>query len=401
MPNTIKDIFMIKKHLKFTLYMLLVFSNAIHTLTPNERLFHAAAKSNINAAKKALASGASINARNRWRDTPLHSAIISNAKNDALSFLIARGADVNAQNIYKGTPLHDAAGESHINAMTLLLKHGADTEIQDQYGRTALYKAAQHDYITAITLLLDNGANVNSSTRDGATPLHNAASYNKINVITLLLERGATLEAQDTNDNTPLDFAINYGHVEAAALLLSRGALSIKTPAPWWWNDADLSIEQRLVKHIVSIVQTNTLEEFKIIQADHVQLQPLFEGQSDIVQKTINALYHQALSRTLPSLAGQAFRVIRTAARTQPKTTMPNPNDFSAYYLGDGTELDWLHVSALAKLKARQENKNALPSALEIAPASSLPDDFEAPKRKRDEEEPIASRTRSKKKIIN
>jgi hypothetical protein len=336
------------KHLKLTLYTLLAFSNAIHAETPNQQLFRAAIQNNVAAATAALANGANIKAAYNHR-----------------------------------TPLHEAAFFGNVDVITLLLARNADIEIQDNDGCTPLHLAACHSNINAMALLLDHGANINSSNRYGATPLNWAAFFSNINTMTLLLNRGATLEAQDTNGDTPLNFAIDYGDVEATALLLSRGALSIKTPAPWWWNRAHLSSEQRLIKHMIAIAQATTKAQFIALQAQQAQLQPFFDQQSDIIQANINFLYQEALTRTSHSLASQAFRVVRKAVRTQPKTNTPDPNTFSSYYLGDGTDLDWIHANALAQLKAQQqENQNALP----IAPASSLPDDFEAPKRKRDDE---------------
>jgi ankyrin repeat protein len=410
LPSTIRDIFVMNKHLKFALYTLLTFSSALHALTPDERLLAAAEAGDLIGIAQALADGANIEAKTHNGLTPLHLLATHDNHLDALAFLLAHDANIEARCKEGKTPLHVAAYMGNVDALDLLLAHGANIEAQDNFsgiprGRTPLHIAATKGYVGAINLLLTRGANIAAREKDGWTPLHLATCFDRVNAINLLLAHDAHVEAQTDNGGTPLRLAvqllINPGQVNTIALLLAHGAgthIPIDITQIRWWND-DLSAEEfQLIKHMITLAQTTTHAQFIALQAQHMNLKPTLDQYSDMVQTTFDNLYNEALTRTSRSLTGQAFRVIRTVARTQPKTIMPDPNDFSSFYLGDGTDLDWLHVSALAKLKARQEeNQNALPSALEIAPASSLPDDFEAPKRKRDEENNTAQESSQKK----
>ena len=67
-------------------------------------LLNAASSGNIVAAKKHLAAGADVNAKDIVGKTPLHWAA-GNEGRQVAELLIAKGVDVNAKDDYGNTPL--------------------------------------------------------------------------------------------------------------------------------------------------------------------------------------------------------------------------------------------------------------------------------------------------------
>ncbi len=136
------------------------------------------------------------------------------------------GADINARDQYGNTPLHKAAGYGSPSVVTALLDSGADFNARDVYGYKPLHEAAQGNPNPAVTVaLLDAGADVNAVSGDGDTPLHFA---NDESVIAVLLDAGADVNARNDSGSTPLHWAgIDFfegPNPAAATLLLKAGA---------------------------------------------------------------------------------------------------------------------------------------------------------------------------------
>lgn len=87
---------------------------------------------------------------------------------EAARKVIAQGANVNARD-HGQTPLMRAAQNGHIRVMEVLLEHGADVNAQDDDGRTALMIAAGASDPVMVRLLLDRGAKLDIKDHDGFT----------------------------------------------------------------------------------------------------------------------------------------------------------------------------------------------------------------------------------------
>lgn len=86
-------------------------------------------------ARKLIAAGADVNAKNEHGTTPLHCAA-SREHADVARLLLEAGAEVNAQAKYGWTPLHFAAMNGRIETARVLIAAGADPSIRNNIGYT-------------------------------------------------------------------------------------------------------------------------------------------------------------------------------------------------------------------------------------------------------------------------
>lgn len=92
--------------------------------------------------------------------------------------LISAGASVNAVDGNKSTPLHIAARrELSCELVRILLTAGAAVDAVDHRNDTALHIAATSGYVDVMRELLTAGAHVDAKNGSGKTPLLNAAIF--------------------------------------------------------------------------------------------------------------------------------------------------------------------------------------------------------------------------------
>lgn len=93
---------------------------------------------------KYLHVGVDVNASDRRKWTPLHSAARYNTDPRVLAALLQAGAVVGARNKAGDTPLHWAAAENaNVEIVTSLIEAGADVNAKDKFGWTPLHTAAE------------------------------------------------------------------------------------------------------------------------------------------------------------------------------------------------------------------------------------------------------------------
>ncbi|WCR57690.1 MAG: Phosphocholine transferase AnkX [Wolbachia endosymbiont of Ctenocephalides felis wCfeJ] len=134
----------------------------------------------MEVVKFLVDKGASINAKDRFGWTPLHSAAVSNTGNIA-KLLIDMGADINAKNDDNKTPFELACKNGKTEVASFL------ATVQDNRHRTALHYAAQEGNLKLVGLLIEKGADVNAKDNEGKTPL-DLAKANHIEIVSLLEE---------------------------------------------------------------------------------------------------------------------------------------------------------------------------------------------------------------------
>jgi ankyrin repeat protein len=165
-------------------------------------------RGDLEAAKHAVAEGASINKymdwctveiagsdRNNWQEyngmSPLHMAALHGHAQVVL-FLLRSGAELEVVELsYRRTPLLCAASKGHAEAVDILLQAGADTRACNVQDSTALYVAGEGGYNDVIQMLARAGADVDARSRSGYTALFRAAMRFDLPTVTTLLEVGA------------------------------------------------------------------------------------------------------------------------------------------------------------------------------------------------------------------
>ncbi|HEY9465066.1 MAG TPA: ankyrin repeat domain-containing protein [Vicinamibacterales bacterium] len=164
----------------------------------------------IGACVLALTHGLSA----QGQTTPLLQAVLTGER-VAVQRVIASGADVNAANRYGVTPLVLAAQRGRGDLIELLLKAGASVKTAEAKlpeGQTLVMHAARTGDIASLRALITAGSNVNArETRTGTTAAIWAASGNRANAIRVLAEAGAELDV--------LSKVTSYPHTQNGVLL--------------------------------------------------------------------------------------------------------------------------------------------------------------------------------------
>ncbi len=102
---------------------------------PDISIHDAVGTGNIEAVKKYLAAGTDVNAKDKYKWTPLHNAATQGHK-EVVELLIAKGADVNAKGVFEMTPLHEAAASGRKEMAEQLIAKGADVNAKNERGQT-------------------------------------------------------------------------------------------------------------------------------------------------------------------------------------------------------------------------------------------------------------------------
>uniref|UniRef100_A0A8D2LN10 Ankyrin repeat domain 17 n=2 Tax=Varanus komodoensis TaxID=61221 RepID=A0A8D2LN10_VARKO len=219
----------------------------------NRSLAEACSEGDVNAVRKLLIEGRSVNEHTEEGESLLCLAC-SAGYYELAQVLLAMHANVEDRGV-KGdiTPLMAAANGGHVKIVKLLLAHGADVNAQSSTGNTALTYACAGGYVDVVKALLESGASIEDHNENGHTPLMEAGSAGHVEVARVLLENGAGINTHSNefkesaltlacykgiplciyfffvnmpadSFESPLTLAACGGHVELAALLIERGA---------------------------------------------------------------------------------------------------------------------------------------------------------------------------------
>jgi hypothetical protein len=139
---------------------------------------------------------------------------------DEVEILIAQGASVNAKNESRWTPLIYAAMRGYEAVCKLLIEKNASVEAKDNDGRTPLIWAATMGHEAVCRLLIAKKALIEVKSNYGSTPLMHAAQFGYEAVCKLLIANKASVEAKDNDGWTPLIWAARCGHDVVCMLLI-------------------------------------------------------------------------------------------------------------------------------------------------------------------------------------
>ncbi|XP_075464305.1 ankyrin repeat domain-containing protein 17 isoform X9 [Ascaphus truei] len=193
--------------------------------TDNRSLAEACSEGDVNAVRKLLIEGRSVNEHTEEGESLLCLAC-SAGYYELAQVLLAMHANVEDRGI-KGdiTPLMAAANGGHVEIVKLLLAHDADVNAQSSTGNTALTYACAGGYVDVVKVLLESGASIEDHNENGHTPLMEAGSAGHVEVARVLLENGAGINTHSNEfKESALTLACYKGHLEMVRFLLEAGA---------------------------------------------------------------------------------------------------------------------------------------------------------------------------------
>ena len=142
---------------------------------------------------------------------------------DVARKLIAAGASVQARDAHGAMPLTHAAREGRLRLVALFLANGAPVDARNVDGATALFFAAEHEKPGTVKLLLAKGADPNLGDRSGLTPLVAAAFAGNDRIVEELLGHGADPKVIDTTGKSAMTYAAARGFDDVVQRLLGAG----------------------------------------------------------------------------------------------------------------------------------------------------------------------------------
>jgi ankyrin repeat protein len=193
-------------------------------------LAHAARTGQRALVELFLAEGAPVDARNLAGSTALYAAA-ENQRQATVAVLLAKGADPDLPGRSGVTPLAAAAFNGGDRIVEQLLARGAKADIVDTTGKSAITYAAARGFAEIVRRLIDAGVDAKTRYGNDLTALMWAAGHEDgvgaraaEDVVALLLDHGAPIDAVDNRGRTALMMAAELGHAEMVEGLIRRGA---------------------------------------------------------------------------------------------------------------------------------------------------------------------------------
>ena len=208
--------------------------------TQNTALLAAARKGNTEVCKVLLDAGATLEAVDEYKQTPLHVSAIT-GRHETVQLLIERKAEVDAKDDAYETPLILACKRGHVETVRALVAGNANVQYEseekdDQPTRTstsAIRTVARSQKPELIAVLCDAGADINCVDKMQKAPLWWAASTGNVDMVNAILSRpGRNIEVVDKEGYTPLMIATMNLRKDAVIALVNAGAsLTAKSTA--------------------------------------------------------------------------------------------------------------------------------------------------------------------------
>lgn len=207
----------------------------------DEALLRAARRGALSRARRLLAGGANVEARDGEGLSPVFHAASRGFAAVTRLLLEHGGAPDVGREIGLGPGLVQAAYKGRADVLQVLLEFNADINAIDYARRTALHAAIWARQEEAALMLLDAGADPNSRDRMEKTPLMQAIDMKWQGLALRLAERGADATVTDKYDRTLRTLAQEEGWQDVVSAIdraaaeaeenLRRALFSPVTPA--------------------------------------------------------------------------------------------------------------------------------------------------------------------------
>jgi ankyrin repeat protein len=178
-----------------------------------------------------LAEGAAIDSRDLAGATALYVAVESE-RPSTVAALLNRGANPNLTGRSEVSPLAAAAFRGNDRIVELLLSHGANADHLDATGKTPIVYASARGFVLVVRRLLDANVDANARYGNDLTALMWAAGHEDgvgagaaVEVAELLIERGAVIDAADNRGRTALMTGAERGDAAVVTSLIAHGAI--------------------------------------------------------------------------------------------------------------------------------------------------------------------------------
>lgn len=136
---------------------------------------------------------------------------------------MAAGASLDARDREGGTPLTHAARMGRVALVAIMLDHGAAIDHRDIKGSTPLLVAIEKNRPDVVQLLIERGANVQVTGRSGISTVGAAAFIGNADIVEMLLEKGADGRLPDATGKPPILYAAARASVPIVKRLLGLG----------------------------------------------------------------------------------------------------------------------------------------------------------------------------------
>ena len=224
-------------------------------------LHHVAAHNMEDRLCEYLKQGATVNAKNRKGDTPLHIAV-RNGKINNVRILLEHHAQADEINNDRKTPLHIAAEVGSVEIAQLLKQYGANFNAKDKNDQTPLIRATVHVRSNIVRFILEYPATpemrskiVNAKDQNGNTALHVATDEEFHEIALLLLELGADVNVTNNDNKTPLEIAARINAQRLIKAFLEKGADIFITSNFWQQTALHYAVTNRDIKTLQMILE--------------------------------------------------------------------------------------------------------------------------------------------------
>jgi len=139
---------------------------------------------------------------------------------------LASGANINAQDEHGYTPIINASCNGNITVVKFLIEAGADLTITSNSKWTVLmhniYSQRENSELELAKLLINSSCSINAMSKDNVTALNQAVAYHRNDLVELLINARSNVYTKTHYNQTTLEHAIDCWNHKATELIQTR-----------------------------------------------------------------------------------------------------------------------------------------------------------------------------------